>query len=645
MAKYTTENGQCQVFVLYYSVMSILDKITEPQDLHTLTRTESEQLCSELRERIIKTVSEHGGHLASNLGTVELTVAMLRSFDLPADRIVWDVGHQSYAYKLLTGRQKEFEHLREFNGCCGFPVRGENTFECYGAGHAGVAISAALGMCSAQIADCKKRVIAVVGDGALGSGVALEGLNQVRERGKNLVIVLNDNKMAISQNVGAIARALNRMITSRRYLKGKKFAKKLVNMLPKSRSITHYVSRLEEAAKSLLLPGGIFEELGIRYLGPIDGHNIAALERTFKSVQNIDRPVLIHVVTEKGHGYQPAVEEPERFHGVGKFDIASGKALAPSARGFSAAFGEAVCALAEKYPDLDAVVAAMTGGVGLNNFAAQYPERFYDAGMAESHAVSFSSGLAAAGRKVICAIYATFMQRSLDNIFHDVCLMNLPVVFVLDRAGLVEDGPTHHGIYDLGFLQAMPNLTIFQPACEEEVAMMLEAALKLNAPVVIRYPRGCSNPGKRQLPELSRLQPGKAQVWREGKDLAIYALGAEAVRSLDIADILLNKYDLSARVVNVRSLKPFDKTLLQSDLQKMDVFTIEDHVVNTGLGSCAAAAAAEMSSSSGRKLRCFGLPADRLIGFGSVEKLRQNLQLDSETLAEKIAQSVSRQLK
>lgn len=622
--------------MLYYLIMTILKKITHPAALAALSHSELATLCSELRSEIIRTTAENGGHLASNLGSVELTVAMLRSFDLPSERIIWDVGHQSYAYKLLTGRQKEFSSLRQFNGCCGFPVRNENEFECYGAGHAGVAISAALGMCAAQTPDDRRKIVAVVGDGAIGSGVALEGLNQVREYGRNLVIVLNDNKMAISKNVGSISRVLNRLMTSYRYRAVKNCAKALVRLLPRSNAVYNAISSLESSVKNLLMSSEPFQSLGIRYFGPINGHNIADMERTFNAVCRDDSPVIIHVVTEKGRGFAPAAAAPEHFHGVGKFDPATGEPLKKSTPGFSAAFGKAACDAAEKYPELAAVVAAMTGGVGLNNFARQYPERFYDVGMAESHAVSFASGLAAAGKKVICAVYATFMQRSLDNIFHDVCLMKLPVLFALDRAGLVEDGPTHHGIYDLGFLLAMADLTIYSPACEAEVPLMVESALNLNAPAVIRYPRGSSGADQRSdLPELAPVIPGKAQIWRNGSCLAIYAAGAESVRALAIADILLEKYDLTAQVVNVRTLKPFDEDSLTADLQKMPVFTLEDHVADTGLGGIAGKIAAALPLPH-FPLKSFGCPADRTVSFGSVEKLRESLNLDNESIARKI---------
>ena len=616
--------------------MSILEKISKPSDLRNLTSGELEQLSGELRERIVSVVSRRGGHLAPNLGTVELTVALLRSFDLPEERIVWDVGHQSYSYKLLTGRTGKFENLRQFNGCCGFPVRGENEFECYSAGHAGVAISAALGMCAAQEAADKRKVIAVAGDGAIASGVALEGLNQVRTYGRNLVIILNDNKMAISQNVGALSKVLNRMMTSFRYRWIKNTTKTVINLLPESDRIINFVKNEEDAAKHLFLPSEPFESLGIRYLGPINGHSIRDMERAFKAVSRDDRPVIIHVITQKGKGYIPAEDNPERFHGVSPFNPADGTPLKKSEPGFSAAFGQAICRLAEKVPELSAVTAAMTGGVGLSEFAANYPDRFYDVGMAEGHAVSFSSGLAASGKRVVCAIYATFMQRSLDNIFHDVCLMDLPVTFVLDRAGLVEDGPTHHGIYDLGFLLGMNNLTVMQPACEAEVAPMLEYAVKLNAPAVIRYPRGNSGAvARNDIPPATAVDKPGSMIWRNGTDLAIHAVGAEAVRALEIADILQKKYQLSAKVVNVRFLKPFAGDILHADLISMPVFTLEDHTISTGFGSIAAQRAAGLNVP--HKLYCFGIPDNQTVAFGNVNELRKSMNLDNESIAEKIA--------
>ena len=621
--------------------MSILEKISKPADLRDLTPSQLDMLAGELRERIIAVVSRQGGHLAPNLGTVELTIALLKSFDLPQERIIWDVGHQSYPYKLLTGQLRQFDSLRQFNGCCGFPVRNANEFESYSAGHAGVAIPAALGMCAAQEPGDTRKVIAVVGDGAIASGVALEGLNQVRDHGRNLVIVLNDNKMAISPNVGALSRALNRMMTSLRYRWIKNCTKTLINLLPKARSITNFIKSVEDAAKHVFLPSEPFESLGIRYLGPINGHNINDMIRAFNAAKRDDRPVIIHVITQKGRGYAPAEAEPERFHGTGAFDIVSGKALKKSEPGFSAAFGNAVCDLAEKNPDLCAVVAAMTGGVGLSRFAAMYPERFYDAGMAEAHAVSFSSGLAAAGKQVICAIYATFIQRSLDHIFHDVCLMDLPVIFALDRAGLVEDGPTHHGIYDLGFLLGMPNLTIMAPACEAEMLPMLQYAMQLKSPVVIRYPRGKSSADLRQdIPAAGTISAPGGAVWRNGSDLAIYAVGAEAVRAMEIADILQQKFQLSAKVVNVRFLKPFADDILLEDLQNMCVFTLEDHTVAAGFAAVAARSAAKLHTPY--RLFSFGIEQDAMPAFGAVDQLRKSLGLDTENIAAEIAEKVNR---
>ncbi len=620
------------------TVQSLLNQIDGPADLRKLDAPQLAQLARELRERIIRVVAARGGHLGANLGVVELTLALLRSFQPPGDRIVWDVGHQSYSFKLLTGRREFFESLREFGGCCGFPVRGESPFDCYGAGHAGVAISAALGMCSAEPPDSRRKIIAVVGDGALGSGIALEGLNQAREHGRNLVIILNDNKMAIAPNVGAIASCLNRVIVGRRYRYIKNLAKTIVRALPRSETITRHVSRIEEAAKNLLLPGGIFEELGIRYLGPINGHSIADMERTFAAIRGDDRPVLVHIVTEKGRGYAPAVASPERFHGVSRFAPESGEPLDAHEPGFSAAFGAAMTDLAGGDERICAVVAAMGGGVGLNEFKRRFEHRLYDVGIAESHAVSFASGLAAAGRKPVVAVYATFMQRGLDHIFHDVCLMNLPVVFALDRAGVVEDGPTHHGIYDLGFLLAMPNLTVLAPADEAEVAPMLAYALNLNAPAVLRYPRGASGAIRRaDCPGPAPLESGRAAVWRAGSDLAIYAAGAETVRALGVADVLKARYGLDAKIVNVRFLKPFDAESLRRDLAVMPVFTLEDHVAATGLGAVAAVTAQQPAAIPNARLSSFGYPSDQTVPFGAVNTLRRKFELDTESLARRIA--------
>ena len=610
----------------------ILPQIGGPSAVRALLPEQLPLLAEELRQTMLRVISTHGGHLGANFGVVELTIALLRVFAPPQDRIIWDVGHQAYSYKLLTGRQKEFETLRTFGGCCGFPVRGENPCDCYNAGHAGVAISAALGMCAAQPEDCPDKVIAVVGDGALSSGVALEGLNHVREYGRNLVIILNDNKMAIAPNVGAIASYLNRVIIGRRYRYLKKMTKNIIGVLPRSESITRHIRKFEEAAKGILLPGGFFEELGIRYLGPIPGHDLARLEQTFQAVKQDDHPVIVHVITEKGHGYAPALAEPERFHGISCFDPASGKLVKAPQVGFSAAFGRAMLDAAEKHPEMCAVVAAMADGTGLHEFARRHPERFYDAGIAEAHAVTFASGLAATGRHPVVAIYATFMQRACDHIFHDVCLMNLPVVFALDRAGAVEDGPTHHGIYDLGFYLAIPNLTVLSPADEAEVSLMLEFALNHAGPVLIRYPRGCSGLSA-SLP--SPLRAGRAEVRRDGRDLAIWAVGGEVARALRIAELLEQRHSCSAKVVNARFLKPFDREALRRDAAAMPVFTLEDHVPATGLGGLAATARAGLKEAF--PVISFGWPDDRPVPHGAPMRLREALGLDEETLAERIA--------
>ena len=610
----------------------ILSSIHAPEDLRRLSPEELLRLADELRNTMLRVIAANGGHLGANFGVVELTLALLRVFDVPDDRIIWDVGHQCYCYKLLTGRQKEFESLRRFDGCCGFPVRGESPFDCYGAGHAGIAISAALGMCAALPKDSRRKIIAVVGDGALNSGVALEGLNQVRAHGRNLVIILNDNKMAIAPNVGAIASYLNRIIIGRKYRYVKNLTKSIINALPRSEALARHVRKFEDAAKGILLPGGFFEELGIRYLGPVAGHNTADLERTFAAVKQDDHPVLIHVITEKGHGYAPALAAPERFHGISRFEPDSGAPLKPSQGGFSAAFGNAMNHAAEHHPELCAVVAAMADGTGLREFSRRFPERFYDVGIAEAHAVTFASGLAASGKHPVTAVYATFMQRAMDHVFHDVCLMNLPVVFALDRAGVVEDGPTHHGIYDLGFYLGLPNLTILAPADEAEVAPMLEFALGRKSPVLIRYPRGASGMPERTP---SPLQDGHAEVLRDGRDLALWALGGEVARALRIAEILNREHGFSVKVVNVRFLKPFDAEMFRYDAAVMPVFTLEDHVAATGLGAVAARTLAGQKGVHG--CVSFGWPGDRPIPHGAAEQLRRRFHLDEESLAEAAA--------
>ena len=472
----------------------ILDNISSPEDLKALAPRQLTALCSELRETIIDTVSKNGGHLAPNLGVVELTVALHSVFNMPEDKIVWDVGHQSYVHKLLTGRRDRFHSIRTDNGLSGFTLREESEFDCFSSGHAGTAISAAMGFAAARDArNGSEHVIAVVGDGSLICGLSLEALNNVRSSCRNLIIIVNDNKMSISKSVGAIPNYLNRIITGRSYNHFKAFAKMAVQRMPSGSDIIGGIQKLEEATKSLFVPGVFFEEMGLRYVGPINGHKLPELIETFNRVKDFNRPVIVHVITEKGAGCEYAKEAPEKFHGVSSFNPHTGHSEhASSGINFSAAFGASMIELAEKDPEVVAITAAMRSGTGLLKFSEQFPDRFFDVGIAEEHGLTFAGGLAAGGMRPVVALYATFLQRGLDCVFHDICLQNLPVIICADRAGIVEDGPTHHGIYDESFLLSMPRLSVLAPKNETELKAMLFAAYEQKTPVAIRYPRGAS---------------------------------------------------------------------------------------------------------------------------------------------------------
>ncbi len=609
----------------------LLDDIGDPADLKRLAAANLPRLASEIRAEIIDVVARNGGHLAPNMGVVELTIALHRVFDSPRDQLVWDVGHQAYVHKLLTGRRAQFRTLRQTDGCLGFLSRDESAHDAFGAGHAGTALSAALGLAAARDRqDGDGHVVAILGDGSLGCGISLEALNHVAETTRRLIIVLNDNKMSISPNVGAMARYLSHIIAGRRYNQFKRHVRDLVLSIPGvGDNIAHAVARLEEAAKSMLAPGVIFEELGIRYVGPIDGHDLPELIHALTGVKEFDQPAIVHVVTEKGRGYRHAEDQPERFHGLACFDPDSGKSVkASEGPTFSDAFGEATRALAEAHANVVAVTAAMRCGTGLAAFADQFPERFYDVGIAEEHAVVFAAGLAAGGQRPVVAIYATFLQRALDCVFHDVCLQRLPVIFGIDRAGIVEDGPTHHGIHDLGFLRTLPNLAVLAPRDGAELAAMLAAAYAQAAPVAIRYPRATIPAG---LPPSAPLAWGKAEILRPGTDLALWGMGAEAATAWRVAEILAG-HGIQAAVVNPRFLQPLDTDLLHAQAATMPVVTIEDHQVESGL---AAAVAFALRDRPHAPLRHFGWGRD-IVPHGQVSELRARAGLVPEAIAQAI---------
>ena len=612
----------------------ILDNISSPEDLKVLAPRQLTALCSELRETIIDTVSKNGGHLAPNLGVVELTVALHSVFNMPEDKIVWDVGHQSYVHKLLTGRRDRFHSIRTDNGLSGFTLREESEFDCFNSGHAGTAISAAMGFAAARDArNGSEHVIAVVGDGSLICGLSLEALNNVRSSCRNLIIIVNDNKMSISKSVGAIPNYLNRIITGRSYNHFKAFAKMAVQRMPSGSDIIGGIQKLEEATKSLFVPGVFFEEMGLRYVGPINGHKLPELIETFNRVKDFNRPVIVHVITEKGAGCEYAKEAPEKFHGVSSFNPHTGHSEhASSGINFSAAFGASMIELAEKDPEVVAITAAMRSGTGLLKFSEQFPDRFFDVGIAEEHGLTFAGGLAAGGMRPVVALYATFLQRGLDCVFHDICLQNLPVIICADRAGIVEDGPTHHGIYDESFLLSMPRLSVLAPKNETELKAMLFAAYEQKTPVAIRYPRGASKINDLPVPAL---EWGKAEVVRDGSDLAIWAVGREVRTALEAAGIL----GCSCRIVNTRFLKPFDKELFLSDAAKMPIFTIEDNLEGAGLDSIADKL---LINAGHHGVHHFAWPADKIIPHGTQSCLREKFGMTPKAIACKIRMILER---
>ena len=629
-----------QVVKLSEKKKNILEKIDSPENLKQLSPQERIQLAAEIRTELIEVISKNGGHLAPNMGAVELTIAIHTVFNAPLDKIVWDVGHQAYVHKLLTGRRELFKTLRQDGGCSGFLSRNESEYDVFGAGHAGTAISAALGMAAARdIRGGTENVVAIVGDGSLNCGISLEGLNNVSEITDNMIIVINDNKMSISPNVGAMARYLNRVISARPYNSFKAFARKIVRSIPLvGDDITHKIARLEEAAKSMFVPGVIFEELDLRYIGPVDGHNIEEMIRTFDVIKDFRKPTVIHVLTEKGRGYQPAESAPEKFHGLSPFDPDTGITnTASSDDTFSSLFGKALCELAGENDDIVAITAAMQAGTGLTEFAEKFPGRFYDVGIAEEHALVFAAGLATEGIRPVVAIYSTFLQRALDYLFHDIALQKLPVIICTDRSGIVDDGPTHHGINDLAFLLSVPGLIIMSPCNGCELRSMLYAAYDYKAPAIIRYPRGSAAlkaVSDKNKSDKSKITPGRAEIVRKGTDIAIWSAGRELATAIQVADIL-KKQKISAAVINSRFLKPFDSGLLIKQAGKMFIVTIEDCRINGGLGSVTDNILVNIQHNG---IKHFGWN-DEIIPHGTVSGIRRKYGMTPEIIADEIVSS------
>jgi 1-deoxy-D-xylulose-5-phosphate synthase len=607
-----------------------LDMIESPEDLKVLNSSQLRLLAQEIRNKIITTVAKTGGHLAPSLGVVELTIALHFVFKSPEDKIVWDVGHQSYAHKILTGRAARFHTLRQYKGISGFPKIKESTYDAFGVGHSSTSISAALGIAKAR--DIKKqnfKVVAVVGDGALTGGMAFEGLNQAGHLKSDLIVVLNDNRMSISPNVGALSTYLRTLVTRPRY---KTARKKVESFLKKwSKKAAERALALEDTIRAISGPGLLFKEMGFKYFGPVNGHDMDSLVRLFNNIKDIKGPILVHILTVKGKGYAYAEEEVTKFHGISQFNIENGKKIKTQTHmSYTDAFSNALIKLANSDPRIVAITAAMAPGTGLDKFAREFPDRFFDVGIAEQHAVTFAAGLATQGFRPVVAIYSTFLQRAYDQIIHDVCLQNLPVTFAIDRAGIVgEDGPTHHGLFDISFLRNIPNLTVMAPKDENELGHMLRTALELNSPVALRYPRGQGVGIGIQNP-LEAIAVSKAEILKEGRDILILTVGPLAYLALEAAA----ESKKSICVVNARFIKPLDeKTIIELVKKIKKVITIEENTIEGGFGS----AVLELLQKNNvqANIKRIALP-DKFIEHGSQEELRKIAGLTKENILKTI---------
>ncbi len=613
----------------------ILDKINSPKDLKELSIKDLNRLAADIRKTIVTTVAEKGGHLAPSLGVVELTLALHYIFDSPKDKIIWDVGHQAYAHKLITGRRDRFSTLRQQGGISGFPKREESEHDILDTGHSSTSISAALGITTALSLKKKEgKVVAVIGDGSMTAGLAFEALNNAGHLRKDLIVILNDNEMSISPNVGALSSFLSRKLTGRLATKLKKELESFLKRSEVGENIWQVLKKSEDSLKSLLTPGMLFEALQFEYIGPIPGHHLETLIETLQNVKNIPGPVLVHVLTKKGKGYAPAEEHPDLFHGLGPFDIATGKPKkppVPKPPSYTEIFGQTIVKLAKDDPNIVGITAAMPAGTGLKALQEAIPERFFDVGIAEQHAVTFAAGLALEGMKPVVAIYSTFLQRAFDQIIHDVCLTNLPVVFALDRGGLVgDDGPTHHGAFDLSYLRMIPNMVVMAPKDENELQHMLYTAVKQNCPVAVRYPRG-SGVGVSLDWKLEELEIGKAEVLKHGEDVAIIAIGHHVHTAL-LASEELEQHGVRATVVNARFVKPIDESLIEKLAKDIGrIVTIEENALIGGFGTAVLEVIADKNLTSYVQVKRLGLP-DRFVEHGSQEALRKKVGLDVDSV-------------
>ncbi|MDD4766934.1 MAG: 1-deoxy-D-xylulose-5-phosphate synthase [Desulfotomaculaceae bacterium] len=619
---------------------SLLKQINSPDDVHSLSYPQLNKLAGEIRRLIIETVAKNGGHLAPSLGVVELTLGLYKVFHTPPDKILWDVGHQSYAHKIITGRREKFCTLRQLGGISGFLCPAESTYDVFGTGHSSTSISAALGMAVARdLSGEKYKIVAIIGDGALTGGMAFEALNNAGHLKKDLIVILNDNEMSIAQNVGAISGYLARLRTDPMYTRGKEELEQLMRKIPVGSALLRLGFKLRDSLKYLVVPGMIFEELGFIYLGPVDGHDIKQLAEVLRRAKNMKGPVLIHVLTKKGRGYKPAENNPGRFHGVGPFDPASGKVYKNSSiPSYTDIFGRAMSKLAHRNERVVAITAAMTSGTGLTNFARLYPKRFFDVGIAEQHAVTMAAGMAAGGYHPVVTIYSTFLQRAYDQILHDVCLQKLPVTFAIDRAGIVgEDGFTHNGLFDFAYLRPIPNMVVMAPKDENELQHMLATAIKHSGPAALRYPRGAGI-GCALDDNLTPIPIGQAEVLKKGSNVTLLAIG-NTVRLAVEAAAALEDRGISASVINARFVKPLDEECILHYAKQTDMlFTLEEHVLQGGFGS---AVLELLSARSLKEIRthCFGIP-DVFVEHGSPAILRDRYGLTVKHIVETVAKKI-----
>ena len=626
---------------------NLLDRVASPKDLRQLSLDELAVLAKEVREEVISVVSEVGGHFASTLGAVELTLALHHAFNTPDDRLVWDTGHQAYAHKMISGRREALMTIRQFKGLSGFLSREESEYDVFGAGHAGTAISAALGMVVAKnLQRADHKVVAVISDGGLSAGLTFEGLNQAGHLENDLIVVLNDNSIFIDPRVGALSSFLSKQFTTEFSLKIQGHLKQLLRTLPAvGEDLYHAARKLKDSFLGLVTPGILFEALGFQYVGPIDGYSLPEMVETFHNVKKIDRPTLVHVITKKGKGYGPAEEDPVRYHSVTPFHVLTGKPKknkgpVPT---YTEIFARGLIRLAKENPKVIGITAAMGSGTGIDKFSHELPGRAYDVGIAEQHAVTFAAGLATEGWIPVVAIYSTFLQRAYDQIVHDVCVQNLHVVFALDRGGLVgADGPTHHGVFDLAYMRHVPNMVIMAPMDENELQHMLKTALEHNGPICLRYPRG-EGWGTALDEEIRSLEIGQGKQLRGGKDLAILALGHTVVPALRAAQDL-SQLGIDAGVINARFVKPLDRELIVQTARRVPyLLTIEDHVLEGGFGSAVVELLAD-EEVSGIHIRRLGIP-DRFIPHGTQDELKMLCGIDQQAIFHAAVQMIKNEKK